>query len=291
MNTILRSGDAEAVINSLGAELTSFRLLATGNEYIWSGDAEFWTGRSPVLFPIIGAARGGKIRTGGSTYAIGNHGFARRSEFTLVEATDTQAVFRLSSNEQTLASYPYTFSLVLTYILSGSTLEISYRVENTDEQDIYFQLGTHPAFNCPLGGQGAITDNYLEFSEPEQLERLFLNDEGLVISGKSAPVLDNGQQLSLSHEMFLEGALIFQGVKSNTIMLKSRLTDQTVSVTSQGFPDLGLWQPKNAPFVCIEPWQGIADGEDFTGELQEKTGVINLPQGGHFNSSLKIQIR
>ncbi|MNB91602.1 Aldose 1-epimerase [compost metagenome] len=291
MNTILRSGEAEAVINSLGAELISFRLLATGNEYIWSGDAAFWTGRSPVLFPIIGAARGGEIRSGGNTYTISNHGFARRSEFTLVEATDTQAVFRLSQNKQTLASYPYAFSLELTYILSGSTLEISYRVENTDEQDIFFQLGTHPAFNCPLDGQGDITDNYLEFSESEQLDRLFLNDAGLIISGKSTSVLDNEQRLPLSHELFLEGALIFQGVQSKTVTLKSKLTDKSVAVTSEGFPDLGLWQPKNAPFVCIEPWQGIADEEDFTGNLQDKTGIITLPQGGHFNSSLKIEIR
>ncbi|WP_342563868.1 aldose 1-epimerase family protein [Paenibacillus sp. FSL R7-0345] len=290
MYTTLRSGTAEAVINSLGAELSSFKLLATGNEYIWSGDAEFWTGRSPVLFPIIGAARGGEIRTGGNTYSIGNHGFARRSEFTLIEATDTQAVFQLSYNEQTLASYPYRFNLILTYILSGNTLEISYRVENNDEQEILFQLGTHPAFNCPLDGQGTITDYVLEFSEHEQLERLFLSDAGLVISGKSETVLDNGQLLPLSHEMFFDGALVFRDVKSRTIALKSKLSGKSVTVTSKSFPDLGLWQPKNAPFVCIEPWQGIADGEDFTGELKDKTGIITLPQSSQFNSSLTIEI-
>jgi galactose mutarotase-like enzyme len=290
MNTILRSGAAEAVISTLGAELVSFKKLETGNEYIWSGDAEYWTGRSPVLFPIIGAARGGEIRTGGQNYPIGNHGFARRSEFTLVEATDTQAVFSLSQNEQTLASYPYQFNLVLTYILSGSTLEITYRVDNTDEQEIFFQLGTHPAFNCPVDGQGAITDYYLEFAESENLERLFLSNDGLVISGKSAPVLQEERILPLSHEMFLDGALVFRNVKSGHIALKSKLTDKSVIVTSEGFPDLGLWQPKNAPFVCIEPWQGIADGDDFTGELQDKSGIIALPQGGQFNSSLKIEI-
>lgn len=290
MNTILRSGAAEAVISTLGAELVSFKKLETGNEYIWNGDAEYWTGRSPVLFPIIGAARGGEIRTGGQTYPIGNHGFARRSEFTLVEATDTQAVFSLSQNEQTLASYPYQFNLVLTYILSGSTLEITYRVDNTDEQEIFFQLGTHPAFNCPVDGQGAISDYYLEFAESENLERLFLSNDGLVISGKSAPVLQEERILPLSHEMFLDGALVFRNVKSGHIALKSKLTDKSVIVTSEGFPDLGLWQPKNAPFVCIEPWQGIADGDDFTGELQDKSGIIALPQGGQFNSSLKIEI-
>ncbi|UQZ34399.1 aldose epimerase [Paenibacillus sp. PK3_47] len=290
MNTILRSETAEAVISPLGAELISFKTLDTNNEYMWSGDAEFWTGRSPVLFPIIGAARDGEIRTGGHTYTIGNHGFARRSEFKVVEADGTRAVFLLSENEHTLSSYPYKFNLLLTYTLTGSTLEISYRVENTDDQEIFFQLGTHPAFNCPLDGQGTITDYYLEFSEQEKLERLFLTDAGLVVSGKSEPVLGGENILPLSHEMFLEGALVFRNVQSRSIALRSKLTDRSVTVTSSGFPDLGIWQPKNAPFVCIEPWQGIADGEEFTGRLQDKTGVIALPEGSVHTSSLNIAI-
>lgn len=291
MNTILRSGSAEAVISSLGAELVSFKTLDTDNQYIWSGDAEFWTGRSPVLFPIIGAARGGEIRTGGKTYSIGNHGFARRSEFKLVEASDTQAVFLLSQDEHTLASYPYKFNLLLTYILSGTTLEISYRVENTDEQEIFFQLGTHPAFNCPLDGKGTIADYVLEFSEQEKLDRLFLTDSGLVISGKSETVLDGGRLLPLSHEMFLDGALVFRNVQSHSIALRSKLTDRSVVVTSSGFPDLGIWQPKNAPFVCIEPWHGVADGEAFEGELRDKEAVITLVPGAQFNSCLSIEIK
>lgn len=289
MNTILRSEAAEAVISSLGAELISFKKRDTNHQYIWSGDAEYWTGQSPVLFPIIGVARGKEIRAGGQTYPIANHGFARRCEFTLVEATDTQAVFSLTQNEQTLASYPYQFKMVLTYILSGSTLEISYRVENTDEREIFFQLGTHPAFNLPVDGQGAITDCYLEFSEEENLERLFLNNDGQIISGQSEPVLLGERRLPLTHEMFYEDALVFRNVKSERIALRSRLTDTSVAVTAKGFPDLGIWQPKNAPFLCIEPWRGIADGDDFSGELQDKTGVVALPQGGQFSSSLTLE--
>ncbi|MNC20242.1 hypothetical protein D3C75_681850 [compost metagenome] len=141
-----------------------------------------------------------------------------------------------------------------------------------------------------MDGQGAITDYYLEFSEQENLERLFLSDAGLVISGKSEPVLEGERILPLSHEMFLDGALVFRNVKSERIALRSKLTDKSVVVTSKGFPDLGLWQPKNAPFVCIEPWQGIADSDDFTGGLQDKTGVVTLPQGGLFTSSLTLEL-
>ncbi|KAI7266224.1 hypothetical protein KC345_g8239 [Hortaea werneckii] len=288
MNTILRSSLAVAEISSLGAELVSFKRTDTDTEYMWSGDAAYWTGRSPVLFPIIGAARDGEIRVDGQTYKMANHGFARRTEFTLQEASDTQAVFRLSHSETTLAIYPYKFNLFLTYILSGSQLEISYRVENTDEQDISFQLGTHPAFNCPIGGGGEFSDYYLEFEQKETLDRLFLNSTGQLIGGKSNPMLGDSNILPLAHEMFLEDALVFRNVHSQYVALKSKLSDKSVSVAYHNFPDLGIWQPKNAPFLCIEPWHGVAEGEDFTGSLQEKAGAISLPPGGQSTSSLTI---
>ncbi|ASA19729.1 aldose 1-epimerase family protein [Paenibacillus donghaensis] len=290
MNTTLRSESAEAVISTLGAELISFSRQDTGVEYMWSGDAAYWTGRSPVLFPIIGAVRNGEIKIGEHTYKLGNHGFARRSEFTLVEASDTTAVFLLSYNENTLASYPFQFNLYLTYTLSGNRLEIGYRVDNIDQQEILFQLGTHPAFNCPLNGQGGIEDYYLEFGEPETLERLFLNDSGLLINGRTEPVLTEEQVLPLSHEMFYEGALIFKVVASRQIALRSKLSDASVLVSYEGFPDLGIWQPKDAPFVCIEPWHGVADEENFTGAIQDKAGIITLAPGAQFNSSLTIEI-
>ncbi|MEK5035220.1 aldose 1-epimerase family protein [Paenibacillus sp. FSL R7-0302] len=288
MNTILRSGSAVAEIHSLGAELVSFKRTDTGTEYMWSGDAAYWTGRSPVLFPIIGAAMGGEIHVDGQAYKLANHGFARRSEFTLVEASETQAVYRLSHSENTLASYPYPFNLFLTYTLSGNTLEIGYRVENPGGQEIFFQLGTHPAFNCPIGGEGSFTDYYLEFEQPERLERLFLNKTGQIIQGNSETLLEDGNTLPLNHEMFAHDALVFRNVQSKSVALKSKQSDRSVTVAFTGFPDLGIWQPKNAPFLCIEPWHGVADSEGFTGGIQEKQGVISLPPEGHFTSSLMI---
>ncbi|WP_405106190.1 aldose 1-epimerase family protein [Paenibacillus sp. FSL K6-1217] len=288
MNTILRNSTAEAVISSLGAELVNFKRTDTGTEYMWSGDAAYWTGRSPVLFPIIGAAMGGEIKVDGQAYKLANHGFARRSEFTLVEASETQAVYRLSHSESTLASYPYPFHLFLTYTLSGSTLEISYRVENPGGQEIFFQLGTHPAFNCPIGGEGSFTDYYLEFGQPERLERLFLNKTGQIIQGTSETLLEDGNLLPLNHEMFAHDALVFRNVRSQSVALKSKQSDRSVTVAFTGFPDLGIWQPKNAPFLCIEPWHGVADSEGFSGEIHDKQGVISLPPEGRFTSSLTI---
>ncbi|WP_019914210.1 aldose 1-epimerase family protein [Paenibacillus sp. HW567] len=288
MNTVLRSSSAEATISTLGAELVSFK--RKGAEYIWSGDAAYWTGRSPVLFPIIGAARNGEIRVQGQAYKLANHGFARRSEFTIVEADDSRAVFRLTSSEYTLSSYPFKFNLYITYTLNDSTLTLDYRVENMDEQHIYFQLGTHPAFNCPLDENGSFSDYVLEFSENETLDREFLNSAGLRITSQPERVLRGERILPLTHEMFKDDALVFQNVASRTITLKSELTDKSVTVSFEGFPDLGIWQKPNAPFLCIEPWHGVADSDIFEGELKDKDGAIILEPGAHFASSLTIEI-
>lgn len=286
MNTILRSKETEVQINPLGAELVSF--ITKGQEYMWSGDAAFWTGRSPVLFPIVGAARNGQIKVDGTLYTIGNHGFARRSLFTLLEADDTRAAFRLTDNETTRTSYPFSFSLDLIYTLDGQSLKIEYVVRNTGDRDMPFQLGTHPAFLCPLHGEGSLPDYFLEFDRPEQLERLFLNESGLIIEGKAEPLALVNGRLPLNHEMFYGDALVFRSIASRRITLRGDSSDSRVAVSFENFPDLGIWQRKDAPFLCIEPWHGIADGEHFTGELGEKTNAVTLAPGAQFTASLTI---
>ncbi|MCL6604034.1 MAG: aldose 1-epimerase family protein [Paenibacillus sp.] len=290
MITTLKSSLATAQIKSIGAELISFKRADNGCEYIWSGDAQYWTGHSPVLFPIVCAVNNGEISVDGKSYKLNNHGFARQSEFELVDASESRAVYRYSYNETTLAIYPYKFDLYITYTLNGNKLEVSYTVDNVDDKDIFFQLGTHPAFNCPLDEGGHIQDYYLEFEQKETLERLFMNKSNQLDSGRSEVILENEQILPLSHEMFEEGALVFRNINSGQVSLKSKQSSKSVVLSYENFPYMGVWQPKNAPFVCVEPWHGIADADNFTGELKDKEMVISLNPGESFKSSLTIEV-
>ncbi|WP_307589684.1 aldose 1-epimerase family protein [Paenibacillus wynnii] len=277
-------------MKSIGAELISFKKEENGVEYIWNGDTQYWTGHSPVLFPIVCAVNNGEIKVDGKSYPLKNHGFVRHNEFELVEASESRAVYRHTYNETTLEIYPFKFDLYITYTLEGNKLEIDYRVDNIDEQEIFFQLGTHPAFNCPLDEGGHIQDYYLEFEQKETLERLFMNKSNQLISGKSEVVLENEHILPLSHEMFEEGALVFRNVNSHRVALKSKESTKSVVLSYENFPYMGVWQPKNAPFVCVEPWHGIADADNFTGELKDKEMIISLNPGERFKSSLTIEV-
>lgn len=291
MNAILNSESATVEIRPIGAELISFKRKDTGREYMWSGDAEFWTGRSPVLFPIVGSVYDGVMRAEGGKYALKNHGFARNREFRLVESEESRAVFHLSADEETLAIYPYKFALTLTYTLEGSNLRIQYRVDNDDDKPIYFQLGTHPAFNCPIGGDGEFEDYVLEFNQEETLERFFVTGGNIQIPDKSEIVLEKGTVLPLTRAQFEEGAMIFRDVKSDRVTLKSDKSEHSVSVAYENFPYLGVWQPKNAPFVCIEPWHGLADADKFDGELKDKELAVGLEPGEYFEAALVIEVK
>lgn len=291
MNAILKSESATVEIRPLGAELISFKENESGREYMWSGDAEFWTGRSPVLFPIVGSVYDGVMRAEGGEYALKNHGFARNREFRLVEAEEKRAVFHLSADEETLAIYPYKFALTLTYTLEGSSLRIQYRVDNDDDKPIFFQLGTHPAFNCPIDGDGEFEDYVLEFNQEETLERFYVTGGNIQIPDKSEIVLEKGTVLPLTRAQFEEGAMIFRDVKSDRVTLRSEKSEHSVSVSSENFPYLGIWQPKNAPFLCIEPWHGLADADKFEGELKDKELAVELEPGEYFEAALVIEVK
>jgi galactose mutarotase-like enzyme len=291
MNHVLKSKSYSAEINSEGAELTSFRNLETGCEYLWTGDKNFWADHSPVLFPIVCAANNGEIRVDGKVYKIGNHGFARKIDFETVEAAETRAVYRLKSSGETLSMYPFHFELFLTYMLRENRLKVEYKVVNADNKTIYFQIGTHPGFNCPIGNEGRFEDYYLEFEHEENLERFFMNGANVVINGKSEKMaLQKGRILPLTHSLFQDGALVFKKLKSKKIALKSGKTGKNVVLSYEGLPALGLWQAKNAPFICIEPWHGLADADGYTGEFKDKDMIIALEKGESFQCFHQIEV-
>src|SRR5690606_13639070 len=82
-----------------------------------------------------------------------------------------KASFTLKSNEETLKSYPFDFMLRISYELKGNAVFVTYEVENTGNQTMYFSIGTHPAFNVPLVDGTSYEDYYLEFEQEENSVR------------------------------------------------------------------------------------------------------------------------
>jgi galactose mutarotase-like enzyme len=280
----------EVIIQHQGAELISFKNKSDGIEYIWTGDAKYWARHAPVLFPIVGKVVNNTYRVGDESYHLNQHGLARDQNFELIESSKTSASFQLMWSQETLVNYPYRFELVITYGLSGSELSISYKVINHDEQVMYFNIGAHPGFNCPLAENETFEEYAIIFEHNETVKRMPLNKDGLLLRDKIA-YLENERHISLNAETFKNDALIFEDLNSNRVSLINKKSGRGLNVDFTGFPFLGLWtKPEGAPFVCIEPWYGHADYTDFNGDFREKEDILRLEPKEIFTCQFSIHV-
>ncbi|WP_298845082.1 aldose 1-epimerase family protein [Clostridium sp.] len=273
-----------------GAELHSITGKKEGTQYLWNGDPEYWKYHSPILFPIIGNLVGSKYRIDEKEYELPSHGFGRISDFKFVEQTDNSITFELEYSEETMKRYPYKFSLHINYTIEENIVKVNYNVINLDDKDITFSIGAHPAFMCPIEKNEKLEDYYLKFNKEETSDRMEITKDGYFSHNRKEGLVDSDIMI-LSKDLFKEDALVFDNLKSDKITIKSKNHKKSVSVEFKGFPYIGIWAPKGgAPFLCIEPWFGHADYEDFTGEFKEKEGSILLTSGKEFKYSYKISI-
>lgn len=292
MISTLENSSARLSVSTAGAELQSFILKETGFEYIWQADPQYWQRRAPILFPFVGKLKNGQYEYDGSVYSMSGHGFARDKEFTLVSQTDDTLTYQLKYDEETLQVYPFKFRLTVTYKLTHATVEIGWKVENLDKNgEMFFSIGAHPAFNCPIGSD-RFDDHEIEFDQTEQspLKSWQLNSAGL-FDGSSTPIsLVYGKVLRLNHDLFMDDALVFKNLYSESVKLKNPFNHHFVKVDFKGFPYLGIWtKPHRAPFICIEPWYGLADSTQKC-DLPAKEGIQRLPAKGAFNATHSITI-
>ena len=277
-------------IKSIGAELCSIANKLTGIEHIWQGDPAFWASHAPILFPIIGALKDDTYFFEGKEYHLPKHGFFRNNEaVTLKKQEKDLLTFSLKYSENTLKVYPFKFEIEITFSLKEKSLEIKHQVFNLDTKEIYFSIGGHPAFNAPLFPGETYEDYYLEFDQNMELNTAVLSKDGL-ISGTSEAVLKNENKINLRKDLFDNDALIFQDIASKKISLKSKHTGNILSVEYQDFENLGLWAKPNAPYVCIEPWLGIADLQDTDQDLKNKKGINKLMPTQSFSATYTIEI-
>ena len=102
-----------------GAELSSIYDKENDRELVWQAEQAFWNRHAPVLFPNVGKCYGGYFTYNGKEYPMGQHGFARDSQFRCVKSAAEEAQFLFCSNEETREVYPYDFELYITYRLDG----------------------------------------------------------------------------------------------------------------------------------------------------------------------------
>lgn len=277
-------------VESIGAELQHFIRKKEELEFIWVADPAIWASHAPNLFPIVGELQDFQFEHDGKVYKMQRHGFARKKEFALVDQERDKLVFELKHDKETLSQYPFKFTLLIAYKLEGNKLEITYLVRSENEEAMYFSLGGHPGFNVPFYPDEQYTDYYIEFEKEETLSRHLLNDNGL-LNGDTERVLENESILPLKHSYFDKDALVFKNMNSERLTLASRNHPVKLEVAFSGFPYLGIWaKPGPSPYVCIEPWCGIASRAGGSGKLKDKEGIQELAPKQSFERTFTITV-
>lgn len=260
-------------IDTNGAEITSIRDNA-GTEYVWNADPAYWKRHSPVLFPFVGSLKNKEYRHNGVTYPMGQHGFARDMEFTLLSTTDTEARYLLKADDATLAKYPFDFELEIVYRLEGSSVTVIWEVTNRGEERMPFSIGAHPAFNCPLSSKGDAPRSEYEFrfDNEKPMSCYLVADNGMADThtDHALPETEN-HALTITEHLFDKDALIIEHDQAHRVELAKKGEKPYVTMVFDA-PLFGLWSPVGAdvPFVCIEPWWGRCDAVDFNGELADR---------------------
>lgn len=276
-------------VDSMGAELKSLKDAVTGMEYMWNADPKYWKRTSPVLFPIVGGLKDGRFCLDGKEYSMGQHGFARDMEFQLKSQVASEIWFVLGSDEETLKKYPYPFGLEIGYELTDRTVIVKWRVKNPASEQMYFSIGGHPAFLCPIDEGIKQSDYKLLFDRQDQVVVSCLED-GLLCDRKEIYPLQNGI-LPVTECLFDKDALVIEDHQAQSVSLVR--PDGTAYLTvSFDAPLFGIWSPpgKNAPFICIEPWYGRCDRVDFADDWKEREWIEVLDAGETFAADYRITI-
>ncbi len=289
MNIEIKNEQLSVEISTFGAELQKIVNLKNGENILWNGDSTFWGRRAPVLFPFVGALKNKEYHYQGRTYEMGQHGFARDMEFTLVEKDESSAEYELVSNAETKQKYPFDFCFRIGYELVQNRIKVKWKVENRDTQKMYFSIGAHPAFCVPAKQRN---ECYLKFDAKKVLDNTGL-ENGLAktkntLNGK-IDLLDG--YLKITPELFKQDALIFENEQVKEVSLCMPDKKEYVTVKFDA-PLVGVWSPykENCPFVCIEPWFGRCDAVDFEGNLEDRKWQQVLEVGEQFEKEYQIVI-
>lgn len=269
-------------INSLGAEL--IQVSKDNINYIWKVDDNFWNKTSPVLFPIVGRLKNDSYSLDGINYEMARHGFARNHEFTVIDKTDNSICFAFTDDEKTFLQYPFYFQLTITYTINTEGLTIDYNVINNSKNIMPFSIGAHPAINIDSG-----FENYsVLFENDSELISHELENENF--SGKTNLIKLQDKTLKLSYDLFEKDAIVLKNFESNHLTIYKH-NSPFIKISFDNFPHLGIWTKKNAPFLCIEPWQGYADNSDTNGDLTKKEGMLHLSPNEEKNFSITFEIQ
>ncbi|MBP9682017.1 MAG: aldose 1-epimerase family protein [Bacteriovorax sp.] len=272
-------------VSTAGAEMKRLFAKTWQRELLWVARDEsakkVWNRSAPVLFPIVGKLKDDQYAFKGKKYTMPQHGFARDKNFKCVECSDHELTFELLADQETFKYYPFCFELRVRYAILDHHLTITYSVKNVDRQDIYFSIGSHPAFMTPH-----LEDYEIRF---EKKERGYFHLKDKMVDWKNLTAM-HSEVLTPTKVLFARDALIFKDVKSEYVDLVNIPRNETIRLHGSHTPYFGVWAKDSIPFICLEPWYGVSDDALHDQNIESKEGIQTLAMGAEFKFSYSIEL-
>ncbi|MCH4172660.1 MAG: aldose 1-epimerase family protein [Lactobacillus sp.] len=284
----------KATIAEHGAELQSLFDKNAQIEHLWNGDPKIWGRHAPVLFPIVGKLKDDTYTYQGKTYHMTQHGFARDRDFQVISKSETEVILQLTDDATSRAVYPFAFNLKIRYSLVNNLIKVRYTVTNpSDDQPLYYSIGGHPGFKVPFVPDTKFEDYYLNFSPRKSRIRVPINADSKLIDFDHRTLTATDADIMLSHDLFENDAWILELLgQGDTFRIKTDKSTHYIEVMVNDGPYMGIWSsyPKTGDFICLEPWWGIADGENSNGDFTKKQAIRELAPQDHYTSRYRIAI-
>lgn len=288
----IQDSKATAVIDSIGAQLISLK-DNSGTEYIWQRDPEYWGKCSPLLFPVVGNCRNNQTIIDDRIYTIEKHGFCRERDFEVCRESPSKAVFSMCDTPETHKAYPYAFCLSLEYELKDGALSMEYSVKNMDRDTMWYCIGAHPGFNCPMEEGYTFEDYELVFEKEEDTVSVPYDLDLLHFDPSKPGIrLNHKSSLPLKREMFANDAVFFDRLKSREVSLLNSVTGHGIKMSFPGFDTIAFWTlcPAPSPYLCFEPWNGSGIYAHEDDQLSHRHHVQSLCPGASRSHLLTISI-
>lgn len=287
---IIQNKYLKAEVSTHGAELKGLKDIKTNVDYIWSSDPKFWGRSAPFLFPIVGTLKDKKTIFNGKTYDMKQHGLLRDQEFSVVEVKEDEITLVNEYNEETLKMYPFKYKAYVTYKLVEKVLQTKVEIVNIGKEVMPFTFGGHPAFMCPIYENESFTDYSVHFEEKETFKSPKVMPNATLNFDEPVFERENLEVLNLDKSLFDIDTIIITNVKSKSVKLLNK-ENKGIKFSYPGFKTLAIWTPYNeAPFVCLEPWNGYNDRHDTNGDFLTKDDVMTLEENKKYVATYDIEI-
>lgn len=246
---------------------------------------EMWAG-NPLLFPMVSfnhlPGKEHHYAWAGREFPLGQHGFGRRSAWSVVSHSNSALTMELTDTDATRAVYPFAFRHQVTYRLDGGRLHFEQTVENRSPEPMPFSTGIHPYFQVPLTPRGERNRCFVKIPACQRITA-DPRYERFTATPQAASQLSVGEDVA--HTLF------FGEFSRPELALVDPASELEIVLNWEGAPQhrfCALWsRATDAPFYCLEPWTALPNS--FT--RAQPGEVIVLAPAEVFRAAMWMELR